>query len=379
MNVIIRQGKGCVKWRQGVSRRFGALAGIGVVVGSMGGCGLARADGTTEEETTEAFARMINVEVAPIAAQDFEEEIRLTAVATANQDVMVKAEEGGRVLEFFVERGDAVAAGQTIAKLDDRILRAQVEQARAAAELAEQTWDRRRRLWEDDQVGSELAYLEAKFTAQQSTAALEALEERLADKVVRAPFSGIFDERHVDVGAAVSPGETIGRIVDLDPIKVIAGVPERYAADVEVGSSAAMRFEALGGAAYEASIHYVASTIDAGNRTFGIEVEVPNPDGAIKPQMVADLSVTRRRVDDAIVVPQDALVRVEDGYVLFVVVERGGVDVAEARRVELGPSRRDSVVIEKGVEGGERLIVTGQKSVADGDRVNVVTLAGGAS
>jgi multidrug efflux pump subunit AcrA (membrane-fusion protein) len=88
--------------------------------------------------------------------------------------------------------------------------------------------------------------------------------------------------------------------------------------------------------------------------------------------------VTRRQVDDAIVVPQDALVRVEDGYVAFVAVERDGATVAEARVVALGPSRRNLVVVEDGVYVGERLIVVGQRSVADGDRVNVVMGPGGA-
>ena len=94
--------------------------------------------------------------------------------------------------------------------------------------------------------------------------------------------------------------------------------------------------------------------------------------GAIKPQMVANMGVTRREVESAVVVPQDALVRVEDGYILYIVV--GGLDgqVAEARAVELGPTRRNLVVIEKGVTGGEQLVVVGQRSLAHGDRVNVV-------
>jgi membrane fusion protein, multidrug efflux system len=82
--------------------------------------------------------------------------------------------------------------------------------------------------------------------------------------------------------------------------------------------------------------------------------------------------VTRRAVEEAVVVPQDALVRVEDGYVVFVATERGGVTVAEARPVTLGPARRNRVVVEEGVAEGERLIVVGHRSVADGDRVNVV-------
>lgn len=335
-------------------------------------CGSAQADGTEDAEANEEFVRMINVEVQPVATQRFTEEIRLTAVATANQDVMIEAEESGTIRSFFVDRGDAVRAGDPIAKIDDRILGAQVEQARAAAELARQTWERRKRLWEEDRVGSEIAYLEARFGAEQAAAALKALEERLANTTIRAPFSGVFDERHVDLGAAVSPGETVGRVVDLDPIKVVAGVPERYAPDVRVGTPAQMTFEAMDGRTYEADVRYVSSTVDPQNRTFGIELEVANPGHDIKPQMVANLAVTRRNLEDVIVVPQDALVRVEDGYVVYVVGERGGAEVAEVRDVTVGASRRNLVVIEEGLSEGERLIVVGQRSVADGDRVNVV-------
>lgn len=338
----------------------------------LAACGSAQADGTEDAETSERFVRVINVEVAPISTEQFVEEIRLTAVAMANSDVMLEAEESGQIVEVFLDRGDPVAAGDAIAKIDDAILVAQVAQARAAADLASQTWDRRRRLFEEEGVGSEIAYLEARFAAEQSAAALAVLEERLGRTVIRAPFAGILDERHVDVGTMVGPGKTIGRIVQLDPVKVVAGVPERYAADVAVGASVEIVFEALGGATYGARIRYVSSTVHPQNRTFGIEAEVPNRNGAIKPQMVANLALARRVVEQAMVVPQDALIRVEGGYVVFVLAERDGHDVAEVRQVVLGPARRNLVVVESGVTPGERLVVVGQKSVADGDRVNVV-------
>ena len=133
-----------------------------------------------------------------------------------------------------------------------------------------------------------------------------------------------------------------------------------------------LTFDALGEDVYEAPIRYVGSTVDPQNRTFSIEVEVPNETGDIKPQMVANMSLTRREVGEALVVPQDALVRVEDGYIVYVVADGPGGTVAEARPVELGPARRNLVVIESGVSVGERLIVVGHKSVAEGDRVNVV-------
>ncbi len=348
-------------------RRGGALIAAALVASA---CGTAEADQAVEGEG--GFARVINVEVAPLTVERFVEEIRLTAVALANQDVRVAAEESGVIRELYVDRGDAVAEGAPIAKIDDRVLRAQVAQARAAAELAQETWERRRRLWEEERVGSEIAYLEARFAAEQSAASLAGLDERLARTVVRAPFGGVVDDRFVDVGAMVSPGDPIARLVDLNPIKIAAGVPERYAPDVRVGDPAQVDVTALGRGPITASIRYVGATVDPQNRTFRIEVELPNRDGRIKPQMVANMAVTRRAVDNAIVVPQDALVRVEDGYIVFLAVDRGGTTVAEARPVQLGPARRNFVVIEEGVEAGERLVVVGHRSVANGDRVNVI-------
>lgn len=343
-----------------------------VVAAGLAGCGAAAADGTDEGSEGSEFVRVINVEVQTLAARPFAEVIRLTGVARANQDVEVSAEESGVIREIFVEKGSSVREAQALARIDGEILEAQVAQARAAAELAEETWTRRKRLWEEDRVGSEIAYLEARYAAEQTAASLRALEERLERTTVRAPFAGVLDQRMIEVGSMVSPGQALFRVVDLSPMKVVAGVPERYAADVRPGTETTVHFDVLPGDAFEGSISYVGATVDARNRTFPVELRMANPGGLVKPEMVANLEVERRTLEEAVVVPQDALVRVEDGYVVFVVREEGGVSVAERRRVELGPRQRDEVVIMAGVSEGDRLVVVGQKSVADGDRVNVV-------
>jgi RND family efflux transporter MFP subunit len=155
-------------------------------------------------------------------------------------------------------------------------------------------------------------------------------------------------------------------------VKIMGGVPERYAADVRRGAEARITFDVFPGETYTAPVTFVGSTVNAQNRTFPVEVVMPNPKGLIKPEMVANVSLARRELTDAVVVPQDALIRVENGYIVFVAAERGGSVVAEARPVELGPSRRNLVVVASGLESGERIVVVGQKSVAAGDRLNVV-------
>lgn len=351
-----------------IMKRTWTMRGLPLVAAALvAGCGGdAQADSASEQ--TEGFSRVINVEVTEVRPEEFLEQIRLTGVALADQDVLVAAEESGMIEEILVDKGARVSAGEPILKIDDDVLQAQVAQARAQAELAQQTWERRKRLWEEDQVGSEIAYLEARFAAEQTAANLQGLEARLARTTILAPFDGVLDERRVEIGSMVSPGQTVARVVALSRVKVAAGVPERYAPDVRAGGRATIYFDVLPGEAFPATIAYVGASVSPQNRTFPIEVRMANPRSLVKPEMVANVVVDRRSLDDAIVVPQDALVRVENGYVVF--VEEDGV--AREREVVVGPSQNNRVVLESGLEAGDRLIVVGHRSVAEGDRLNVV-------
>lgn len=359
--------------RRRAPRRVRAAAAAVTAALLMTACGRAPEAGAIEDqEDDRRSSRVINVEVRRVEPGEFTDVIRLTGTVQANQDVVVSAEESGVIRQLFVEKGRGVSAGQPIAKVDDRILRSQVEQARAEASLATEIWERRRRLWEEDRVGSELAYLEARSTAEQARANLETLEQRLERTTVRAPISGILDDRMVEVGTMVSSGTPVARILDLTPVKVRGGVPERYAVDVEVGSSATATFDVLGGQSYEGEISFVGAAVDRASRTFPVELVIANPGRAVKPEMVANVTVVRRGLEAALVVPQEALVRVEDGFQVFVVEERDDEMVAVARAVTVGASQRNRAVIESGLEEGDRLIVVGQHQVATGDRVRIV-------
>lgn len=351
--------------------RFGAWALLSAL--AVSGCGDAQAGDPVESaQGGPGFVRVINVETEEVVPRLFVEEIFLTGIVEANRDVVVSAEESGTIVDLLVQKGTKVAQNQPIARIDDRILKAQVDQARAAAELARETWDRRKRLWEEERVGSELAYLEARFAAEQSAASLRTLQERLDRTVIRAPVPGVVEDRMVELGALVAPGTAVVRIVDVDPVKIAAGVPERYAPDVRVGATASVTFDVLPDASETGRIHFVGAAVDPRNRTFQVELRLSNRAGLIKPEMVADVSLERRSIPGAVVVPQDALVRVEEGYVVFVVEGEGESAVAAARVVEVGPSQGNEVVVTSGLAAGDRLIVVGQKSVAGGDRVRVV-------
>lgn len=131
-----------------------------------------------------------------------------------------------------------------------------------------------------------------------------------------------------------------------------------------------MTLDVFPGEVMEGRITFVGAAVDARSRTFPVEFVVRNADGRLKPEMVATMELVRRTIDEAIVIPQEALVRVEDGFVAFALGADG--ETVEARIVRLGASQRNQVVIEAGLEAGDRLVVVGQTEVAGGDRVNVV-------
>lgn len=353
---------------------FAALLG-GVASAACGGAeaGSSPSDGdAVEGDRTQAFARVVNVEVTEVRARAFVRAVRLTGVVQAMRDVLVSAEEAGVVRRIVLDKGRTVRQGQAILRLDDTVLSAQVRTASAQAELARELWERRKRLFEEDEIGSEISYLEAKSSAEQTEANLAALRARLDRTVVTAPVGGVLDERLVEVGARVSPGTPVARIVQVDTVKVQAGVPERFALEVTVGAAATVAFDVLEGETFQGEIAYVGATVDPDSRTFAVELLLENPGGRIKPEMIAEITVVREEIADAIVVPQDALVSMEEGYVAFVVEGVGDEALALARPVEVLAGQGDEALVASGLEAGARLVVVGQQGLTAGDRVRVV-------
>jgi len=341
---------------------------------AMMGC--TTSEGSAADSAPAAGARVITVEVQEVSRTDFRDVLRVTGEVEALDDVLIAAEEGGVVERFVVEKGATVRPGDSLAVLEAAVLRSQVEEARALARLAREQYDRQRALWEDERVGTEVAYLQAKYGAASADARLATLEARLARTVIRAPVGGVFDEKFVDAGEMAQAGSPVARVVNLDRVKVIAGVPERYAANIHRGAAARVSLDVLPGRELDGRIAFVGSVVDADNRTFPIEVILPNPGRVIKPRMVANVEVVRARLEGVVVVPQQVVMRTSTGHEVFIVAERDGKTVAVARSVRLGPSHENLVVVDDGLEPGDRLIVVGQQLVSEGTVVRVLSPRG---
>ena len=200
----------------------------------------------------------------------------------------------------------------------------------------------------------------------------DTLEARLARTAIRAPVSGVFDDQYLEAGEMAVVGAPVAHVVSTDRLKVVGGVPERFAPWVQRNDEAIISFDILPDRTVAGAIDYVGSTVDDRSRTFRVEIVIDNPDGIVKPQMVANVQLERVRLVDVIVVPQEVVSRTEFGYQVYVVVERDGAMYASARQVVLGPAYADRVVIEEGLEFGDQGVTAGAQLVDDGNRVRIV-------
>jgi RND family efflux transporter MFP subunit len=149
--------------------------------------------------------------------------------------------------------------------------------------------------------------------------------------------------------------------------------------DVRPGTQVEIKVENCPDTDCVESISFVGDTVDPDSRTFGIEVLLDNPDRRMKPGMIATMQIILDQIDDALVIPQESVLRTENGYQVFVVEEEEGRDVARARAVELGPNREDRIVVDAGLAPGERVVTLGQLKLGDGDLVNIVNGSDGSA
>ncbi len=364
--------------RTGRSWRFitrAAVGGLtGVVAALAAGCGASEGEEPNANDASNApeVVKIINVEVQSLTPSSFEEFIRLTGAVKAEHDVTLSAEEPGRIERFFVDKGDKVRKEQRIAQIDDDLLRATLAEAVAESSLAWQQFERQREVWEQHKIGTEIAYLERKRGAAQADARLTLLRKRLENTLILAPFDGVLEQRYVDADELVAPGTAVVRVLDPHNLKLSVGVPERYAPDVGVGSRAYIVFDVLPGHEFEGTVKFAAAAVDPVSRTFEVEIALENPQRRIKPEMIANVRIVRHAYDAVLVAPQQAVRRVERGFVAFVAASSEQGPIAEERLLTLGPSYANRVVVEKGLSPGDRLIVRGQTQVAQGSRIHVV-------
>jgi len=330
--------------------------------------GCSSENGDVENETD--GVRLMPVETVTMVNGDFEDFIRLSGTVEAIDDATISSESSGRILSIS-NRGDQVRRGDVIARLDDRVIRAQYNASQTAYELAEDTFTRLESLYADSIISTQ-DFRSARAQRDQAKAQLELTNKQLLDSQIEAAFDGRVEERFVSTGELVGPGQPVVRLVNSDNVRVLAGIPERFSGEITEGSEVEVNISALGVDPIESRISYAGNVIDPDTRTYTVEVELNNPEGVIKPDMIVELQVKRSTLQNVLIIPRTAVLRDEDGASVFVSRTENGNKYAELVNVNTGMSSGPVIQIVSGLEEGDEVVVSGMRSLSIGDQLNVV-------
>jgi membrane fusion protein (multidrug efflux system) len=338
----------------------------------------------------------VNVVVQTVRPEPaFADTTRVDGVMEANRVINVAAEIAGRLEAYaqqddpppaagaaplppekrlgeVLKEGDFVQQGQPIVYLNaDLIL---TERDAAAAEFTFDTKDFAR-IQDAYQrgVATQMEYEQAERSLATSRAQLTGANERLERATIVAPASGVLDSLPVEVGEYVQPGDRVARIVQVDPVKAVAHVSQRDAHYLKIGEEVEVAVDPLNGRRFRGPITYISELANPATLTAVVEITLANPADAtgqrpLRSGQSAKVFMTRQTLKDVVLVPLSAVIPLEEGHVVYVVVDGR----AEPREVALGVIKGARVQILSGLAGGDQLIVSGQHYVGPGQRVQPV-------
>jgi RND family efflux transporter MFP subunit len=287
------------------------------------------------------------------------------------ENIIVQPEFSGTLTSLTVKAGQKVTKGQILGRVDDAGMSQQLAQIQTQYELAKTTYERQKNLW-DQKIGSEIQYLQAQTQMNSLQKSISQMKAQLAKTVIRAPFSGTIDEVFVEKGQVVAPGpQGLMRIVNLGNMFVSTSVPESYIGKLKVGTEVDVFLTSLG-KTYKGKVRQVGNFINPNNRSFGIEVSIPNPENLLRPNQVAKLKIIDYVKKDATVVPSNVIQ--EDGkgnhYVYTVDNSNGKTGTAKKTIVTLGQASDNVTEILNGLSKEDVIVTEGVNAISEGMKLN---------
>jgi len=310
----------------------------------------------------------VAVEALKVAQQPMPQTITAVGSLRSDESITVRPEVAGRISAIAFQEGQRVTKGATLIRLDPAINAAEVQQSRANLKLAQSKYERAVDLAKSNFISGQ-AKDEAENNLRVAEAGLQLAEAKLAKMEIKAPFSGIIGLRVVSVGDYVKEGADVVNLESIDPLKVDFRVPEMYMKQVQVGQSLQVQLDALPGKSFEGKVFAVNPLVDAAGRSIVIRALVRNQDTSLRPGMFARVRLITKDEQNALVIPEQAIVPQGDEQYVFRVADGRAIRV----KVELGQRRDGLVQVVRGLEANDVIVTAGQMKIRDGVPVSVAS------
>jgi membrane fusion protein, multidrug efflux system len=294
----------------------------------------------------------------------FEHYVEVTGSVLSKKNVNISAEVSGRIQEIPAIEGMRVRQGQVIARVDDESAKRNISEIETQLELARTVFDRQKRLW-DQEIGTEMQYLEAKSRLEGLEKSLETIRIQEDRATIRAPFDGTVEEVMVRAGELVQPGSPIVNFIGESDLYIEGDVSERFVGILSRGDSVEVNFPSLN-KTFKTKVTAVGSVINPNNRTFKVEVFLPRIEN-VKPNMISVLKIQDYQKPEAVTVPTYLILQDNRGEFIYV-VDNG---TARKQYIKRGMTYNERTEVLDGLSGNEVLVDKGFREVGDNFKVNI--------
>ncbi|MGJ3230541.1 MAG: efflux RND transporter periplasmic adaptor subunit [Oceanicaulis sp.] len=356
-------------------RRYLFIAFVAVAFTVMAGAVTLRAVTSQSEGGGERGGRETPVAVHTVETHEFADVVEALGTARANESVTITAKVSDVIARLEFDSGDRVEAGEIMVELADAEEAAGLSEARATLRETNRDVERIRDLTERG-VAPRSRLDEAVAAVERARARVEAIEARVADRIIRAPFSGVVGLRNVSEGELVRPGDVIAQLDDAGVIKLDFTVPERFLSVLETGQTVRARSDAWPDTVFEGEVDQIDSRVDEATRAVTVRALIDNADGRLRPGMLMTVEL-RRAERERPAVPGAAVVRLDQAAYVFALDETGQTPRAVRRDVELGQRTAGVVEVLGGLEPGDRIVAEGVHRLTDGAPVVILRETGG--
>lgn len=326
-------------------------------------------NGSQDENGKNENERSTPVYVQELQPTYFRHYINIQGDVESDKTIMITPKVSATVEEILVRTGDDVKKGAVLARLDGEITRAQIQEVETQLELAKTLYERQRNLREQN-IGSEVEFLQAKAQFESAKNQLTTLNEQFENYTIKAAISGTIDQVDLKVGETVGPTAPVFQLTNSDALKVTAQVSEAYISRISAADSVEITFPSLD-ETISKKVDVVSKAINPSNRTFGVEIYIPNESDHIRPNMMARVKINDITLQDQIVVPVNTVRKANQISFVFVAEETEDGWVARNREVTSGYNYENDLVITKGLEAGDRLITAGYANLSDGASITI--------
>ena len=301
----------------------------------------------------------LTVTAIVVSSKDFSNAISLSGSIEANENVEIRSEVSGIVEKISFSEGTNVSKGQVLLKVNDIELRAQLSQAITKQKLASEN-ERRAKLLLQKEAISQEEYEIASAEFRSLKAQTQLIQAQIAKTTIRAPFSGKIGLRNISPGTYVTPTTLITKLVSSSQVKISFSIPEKYASEIE--NNAAILFTIPNNPQkFSAKIYAIEPEIETATRTLKIRAIADNSNGKLLPGTFATIELSLKNIKDAIVIPTEAVVPIQNGKVVYI------ANNGKAKEVKIETLARTAkdVVVTSGIKSGDTLLTSGVMALKD--------------